>query len=449
MPAQPAAKIADAGPPNIVASVGFVLYCAYVLSGFANDWAIRLLGNKAYISTVTVLLLPVAWLLSGNALRGLRQPIGRWWAAFLVWLLLATPFSVWKGGSALMLWNYVPRSYLTFFYICAFATSLRRCRRLMYVNVAGAVILGLTCMKFGEVGDGSNYGRFRIPGSLFFSNANDLALALLLGLTCFLFLISQHGKGKRLLGVIGILLSILYTLKTGSRGCLLAGIALSGLLFYFSSRKVLAVIIGLPIIALTLLMLPSATLHRLLLFGTETDAVAAQGDSDVAAIGSQLERRELFKTSLIYTLKHPLLGVGPDQFAVAMAGDSAKNGVRTPWLGTHNSYTQVSSECGIPALICYCAALFLSFRTNLRLFRHSRNNPALKDVTSLSFCLLMGILVYSVSTFFFHIAYGGALPALAGFTVALQMSAEPLLARSSADGRMNGRSQAEFVRRAW
>jgi O-antigen ligase len=79
----------------------------------------------------------------------------------------------------------------------------------------------------------------------------------------------------------------------------------------------------------------------------------------VAAIGSQVQRQELFKKSLYITITHPLLVVGPDQFAVAVAGDSAKQGVHSPSLGTHNSYTQVSSECGIPAFICWCAVLVL------------------------------------------------------------------------------------------
>jgi hypothetical protein len=416
------------GAPNMVASVGFFLLCAYFLSGFANDLAMRLLGNKAYISTIAVLLLPVAWLLSGNILRGLQRPAGRWWAAFLIWMLLATPFSVWKGGSAMLLWNYVPRSYVTFFYICAFVTSLRRCRYLMYVNAAGSAVLLLTCLMFGSAGTGSD-GRFLIPQSLFYSNPNDLALALLLGVTSFWFLLSRPGMGIRILGGFGILLSLFYALKTGSRGCLLAAVAMSGLFFFLSRNKAKTVIFALPIFGLALLMLPSATLHRLLLFGTETESVQAQGDSDVAAISSQLERRELFKTSVMYTLMHPLLGVGPDQFAVAVAGDGAKSGVRAPWLGTHNSYTQVSSECGIPALICYCAVLFISFRTNLRLFRQSRDNPALKDVAAMSFSLMAAIVIYSISTFFFHIAYSGGLPVLGGFSLALRLSAEPLLAR--------------------
>jgi O-antigen ligase len=422
----------DAGSPSIVASVGFFLYCAYVLSGFANDWAMRLMGNKAYISTIALVLLPVAWLLSGNALRGLQRPMGRWWAAFLVWLLLAVPFSVWKGGSAALLWNYVPRNYLTFFYICAFATSLRRCRILMYVSAAGAVVLLLTCMKFGVAGSAEG-GRFAIPESLFYGNANDLALALLLGVTSFLFLVYQTGMKKRILGLAGILLSVMYALKTGSRGCMLAAIAMFLLIFLSNRNKIATATFALPAIGLSLLLLPSATVHRLLLFGFDSSELQAQSESDVAAIGSQVQRQELFKKSLYYTATHPLLGVGPDQFAVAVAGDSAKQGVHSAWLGTHNTYTQVSSECGIPAFICYCAVLVISFRSNLRLYRQTRDNPGLKDVANLSFCLLAAILVYAVSTFFFHIAYSGSLPALAGFTLALQLAAEPLLASRAAD----------------
>jgi len=415
----------DAGSPSIVASVGFFLYCTYVLSGFANDWAMRLLGNKAYISTIVVVLLPVAWLLSGNALRGLQRPVGRWWAAFLLFLLISAPFSVWKGGSAALLWNYIPRNYLAFFYICAFATSLRRCRVLMYVNVAGAVVLLLTCMKFGAAGSAEG-GRFAIPESLFYANANELALALLLGVTSFLFLVYQTGMKKRILGLAGILFSVMYALKTASRGCMLAAIAMFLLIFLSSRNKLATAIFALPAIGLSLLLLPSATVHRLLLFGFDSSELQAQSESDVAAIGSQIERQELFKKSLYYTATHPLLGVGPNQFAVAVAGDSAKQGVHSAWLGTHNTYTQVSSECGIPAFICYCAVLVLSFRSNWRLYRQSRDNPGLKDVANLSFCLLVGVLVYAVSTFFFHIAYSGGLPQLAGFTLALQLVAEPL-----------------------
>jgi O-antigen ligase len=280
-------------------------------------------------------------------------------------------------------------------------------------------------LKFGGQGSAIEEGRFAIQGSLFYSNANELSLALLLGVTSFLFLVYQRSVAARIIGGLGILFCTLYALKTGSRGGLLGAIALFALVFLFSRNKLTTAIFGVPIICLALLFLPSTTLHRLLLFGTEGGEARSQ--SDIAAIDSRLERQELFKKSLAVTITHPLLGVGPNEFAVAAAGDAAKQGQRSPWLGTHNSYTQVSSECGIPAFICYCAVLSLCFRTNWRLYRQSRDNPLLKDVANLSFCLLAGTLVYAISTFFFHIAYSGGLPTLAGFTLALQFSAEPLL----------------------
>jgi O-antigen ligase len=287
-------------------------------------------------------------------------------------------------------------------------------------------------VKFGTAGSAED-GRFDIPGSLFYSNANELGLALLLGVASFLFLIFQTGMPTRILGAGGILLCVLYALKTGSRGCMLAAVALFLLIFLSSRNKLTTAMFALPVIALSLLFLPSATVHRLLLFGINSSELQAQSESDASAIGSQVQRQELFKKSLYYTVTHPLLGVGPGQFAVAVDGDAAKQGVHSAWLGTHNSYTQVSSECGIPALICYCAVLVLSFRTNWRLYQQSRDNPVLKDVASLSFCLLAGILVYAVSTFFFHIAYSGVLPSLAGFSLALRLAAEPFFAPRPAD----------------
>jgi O-antigen ligase len=118
-----------------------------------------------------------------------------------------------------------------------------------------------------------------------------------------------------------------------------------------------------------------------------------------------------------------LFGVGPDQFAAAVNQDAAGAGRQVPWLGTHNTYTQVSSECGIPALIFYLAVIGLCLRSNLRLYRLTRDVPAYGEVAALSRCLLAGTLVFAVSAFFFHMAYSPYLPSLAGFTVALHLAA--------------------------
>jgi O-antigen ligase len=410
------------------------LYSLYVLSGFANDWSLHIFGLKAYLSTVTLLLLPLAWIFSGNALRGLRSGVGLCWAAFLLWMLLATPLSVWKGGSAAMLANYVPRAYLGFFYTCAFVTSIRRCRHWMYVQIASAAALLLSCFAFGGMGDDLGASRFLIPQSLFYANSNDLALALLLGTSSFLFLFYQPFRSRRLAGLAGILLCTFYALRTASRGCVIAALAMLSLLFLLSRDKLKVAAIGLAVLGLALAATltggQSSTLHRFSLLTSDPaipdEAAELVASMDVASVASQLQREELFKTSLRYTLRHPLLGVGPDQFAAAVDQDAAHDGQQTPWLGTHNTYTQVSSECGIPALILFVAVIGLCLRSNFRLYRRTRDVPAYQELAGLSLCLLAGIFVFAISAFFFHMAYSAYLPTLAGFTVALQLAVPPL-----------------------
>ena len=411
------------------ATIGFVFYCLYLLSGFANDWSLRLFGVKAYLSVVTLVLLPTLWLLSGHAGRGLRTRIGLWWVAFLAWIILASPFSVWKGGSAALLINYVPRAYLCFFYACSFVTSLRRCRQLMYVNIVGAALLIATCMAFGGADDSAGEVRFRIPQSLFYANANDLALALLLGIAGFLFLFYRPGIGSRLAGGAGILLCSLYVFKTGSRGGLIAAAGMLVVVLVLSRSKWKVAAVALPILAVVLAASPSEALHRLALLVNDPSSVSPNhSDSDWSSVDSQLQRQELFKKSLYYTAAHPILGVGPDQFAVAVDQEAERTGRHVTWLGTHNAYTQVSSECGIPALVFYVAVIGLCLRTNFRLHRQTRDNPSLRDAAGLSLCLLAGTLVYAVSALFFHIAYSAHLPMLAGATAALQMAVRPSMA---------------------
>jgi hypothetical protein len=408
---------------NLFAGVGFVLYAVYILSGFANDWSLRLFGTKAYLSTVTLILLPLAWVFSGHALRGLRTNIGLCWAAFLFWMILATPLSVWRGGSAALLANYVPRVYLDFFYTCAFVTSLRRCRQWMYVQIATAVALMLSCILLG-----SSAGRFRIPGSLFYANSNDLALALLLGITFLLFLFHRASRAGWLAGMAGILLCTFYAVRTGSRGCIIAASAMLILIFALTRSKLRVAALGLTALGMALVASmggeASSTLHRLSLLAAE--ASPAETESDASSVASQQQREEVLKTSLRYTFSHPLLGVGPDQFAAAVSHDAAGLGQQVPWLGTHNTYTQVSSECGIPALIFYIAVIAGCLRSNLRLYLRTRDLPANRELAGLSRCLLAGTLVFAVSALFFHMAYSPYLPSLAGFTVALQLAATSL-----------------------
>jgi O-antigen ligase len=414
--------------------VGFLVLCIYLVSGYANEFAIRALGAKAYISTVALPVLPILLLISGNLFRGLRDTIGRLWLGLIAWMCLSTPFSLWKGGSAELLRDYVTHSWIFFFLITGFAVTLKHCRWMMGVLIAANFLLLVDCAVASHISD----GRLHIPDSAFFANANDLSLQLVLAITQFFYLLFQPGVWGRVLAVVGISTALVYSLQTGSRGVAIAILVLAAVIFAVGSQKLLWAAVVLVAGMAAIVIVPSGMLHRIsLLTGDEP----VLDNSDLAAEGSRMQRLELLRQSVEFTIENPLLGVGPGQFAVAVNGEAEKEGKRAPWLGTHNSYTEVSSECGLPGFFIYTGVVILCLWSNLRMFRRSARQPQLRQLNALAFSAFCGCVVYAVATFFFHIAYSSYLPQLAGMTVALRLSVDPSFWRSRRVVMLAGTSQ--------
>ncbi|MGD0296894.1 MAG: O-antigen ligase family protein [Bryobacteraceae bacterium] len=408
---------------TLVQRAGFVLMCIFAVSGYANEFALRYFHVKAYISTVSWVVLPVLLVLSGNLLRGLRDKTGRLWLFFLLWIALAVPFSIWKGGSTAVLLNYASRGWIQLYYYSAFLIAFRHCRRFLFFLIASNVLLLLDCFLFGT----TTYGRFDIPDSIFFANANDLALQLLIAATQFMYLLYQHQVWRRVVGAVGILIALMYMLKTGSRGALLAALVLATVCILFGRNRIRLAIAGVPIALALALLVPSSFFHRFTLIAFQPEATTALDSSDASAVASQIQRMALLRLSVTYAVTHPLFGVGPGQFAVAASGDAAKQGRVPNWLGTHNSYTEIASECGLPAFFLYASVIVVTLRSNFRIFRRTAHLAEYRDLSALAFCFLNATLVYAICTFFFHIAYSSFLPALAGMSVALRLTTSPRL----------------------
>ena len=416
-PAAPAARLIltpDPADANVAQSFGFLILCIYLLAAYANEFAVRALGIKPYITTVTLAMLPVALIASGNLFRCLRDTIGRLWLAFLVCMCLAVPFSLWRGGSVLLLRDYVARNWMMFLLIAGFAISLKHLRWLMGVTIAASMLLLVDCFVAARLTN----GRLEIGESIFFSNANDLCLQLALAITQFLYLFFQPQLWQRVLALLGIAGAFLYSLQTGSRGGTLALMALMVVIFIFGKHKVVMVAVVCVAGMVAIVVVPAAAFHRISLLVNDDTPLT---QSDLSATASRTQRLELLRQSLVFTVTHPVFGVGPGQFPVAVNGEDEKQGKRAPWLGTHNSYTEVSSECGIPAFLFYTSVVILCILSNLRTYQRSKNDPRLLQVSALAFSLMCGSVVFAVATFFYHIAYSGYLPALGGMTVALRL----------------------------
>ena len=121
-----------------------------------------------------------------------------------------------------------------------------------------------------------------------------------------------------------------------------------------SRNRVRALAVIVILAAIGLLVAPTAVLHRLTLLDRRGRS-RHKRIRPVRDCNPRCPALNLLKRSVSETISHPLFGVGPGQFPVRSWKRRKRKTTWFQWLGTHNSYTQVSSECGIPAFICYLA----------------------------------------------------------------------------------------------
>ena len=276
-------------------------------------------------------------------------------------------------------------------------------------------------------------GRLMLPIGQY-SNPNDLAIGLLMGILFWWFMVANpaHSILVRVLG-LGVLGAALPALvKTGSRAAMIVVVlALPMLLFQRSlANRLKLVVVGAVLVAVAVMALPGYLRERYLTFLappdaeergrplTETEQAIFEG-----AVGSTQNRMELLRDSIRFTLQHPLLGVGLGMFAVAESDDAAVRGQRGLWKGTHNTYTQVSSEAGIPALVMLLAILVSAFRLLTRMQKaNAQSHHPYKQHAAPAAMLRAFLLATSVGLLFMHVAYSPMIPTFIGVVFGLAAS---------------------------
>jgi O-antigen ligase len=157
--------------------------------------------------------------------------------------------------------------------------------------------------------------------------------------------------------------------------------------------------------------------------------LTASGELQATALASKEQRLMLLEHSLLLTFTHPLFGVGPGQFQVASSQEPEQQGIA--WRETHNAFTQVSSETGLPGFLLYVAALWYCFGITGALARASRA-PGLEDLGAMAYCMRLSLVCFTVTSMFSSVAYAFYFPTLAGLTVALDaVGQREILARAA------------------
>ena len=359
-------------------------------------------------------LLLVGLFMTGETGVLTRARSTRWLIAFTVWVAICVPFSFWPGGSFATLVK-TAQSLLLVAFVLAFVQSFRDVMRIL--AAVGLASSAIAVMSFVSSADINN--RQGLGGSASLADPNFYALYLLVGLA-FLGLTASYSRGfVRFCWFALMPLNLVGILRSGSRAglvTLLVGLVLF-LAFGSARQRTVLLSAGLAGVLLAGAFLPSNIKARFiywfapsaadtyLLPGSDT---SASGDYEAerglaSAQASTEARMYLLQRSLILTAKHPILGVGPDQFQSAEAEDAGLQNVKGAWHYTHNTYTQVSSECGIPGLILFGGALIWAYSG---LSRVRRRGPS-KMIRQTAVFIQVAFMMLMVGAFFLSLGYGG------------------------------------------
>ena len=407
---------ADKSPIQVI---GLNLLAIYLFAIFSvlTEVSTEVFGFKPYVTLVVGPLAIILSILSGHALRMLKTTIGVFTICFLIWLLVAAPFTAWKTGTFDALTDVFLRSYSITFMAAALVVTLKDCLRIMYVVAGGGVCLYFVSRVYGI--DGPD-GRFIISfGALM--NPNDLATHLLVVLP-FCLVVAATTKHSFTLRPLSILLAfgmLLLTLRTASRAALISLVVMS-LIMLLKARgrqRMMAVSGVFILVVVSVAVLPGKVWVRFATTYSDTDEDLAYG------VSSRESRKAMLQRSIEVTLTHPVLGVGPGAFIAYDADEAKKAERRAKWAGTHNSYTQVSSEAGIPALIFFAGALISAIASCNRIYNKAARRADLKDLAACSLFLLVALWGLSVNLFFSHIAYRHYVPVLLGLSIGLSLVA--------------------------
>jgi O-antigen ligase len=417
--------------PTPVGKVAFYSFWLFNLAFYSRvfDWKFNYLHFPLITGMVALLCAGI----DGRLLTTFRSKIGT--CALILTLIYAVnvPLSTWRGDSLSVFVNGWLKSMLAFVIAGAVIVNFQQCRKALNSIGWGAGIASLLVNALGNSDGRLAFGQ----GTL--GNSNVIAFILLLGLP-FLGLMAadRHAsKFKRLAVVLLTASAVVALLRTGSRTGLI-GLGTLMLVWFLRSsilgKVAMFVFITLFSVA-AVVALPHHLKQRYLTLFLGTNAVAnaeTQEDSDNAASAmlSSEERRAVLIQSLHLTFQHPLLGVGIGQFPAYTAKVAEAKGEPARWLGTHNTYTQISSEAGIPALICFLGMMVFSFNGVRKTYRRAVRSPteAGQQIANICFAMMTAFAAYAVCAFFEYVAYEATLPVLAGFSIALVGISESTLA---------------------
>ena len=339
--------------------------------------------------------------------------------ALTVWFILGIPFAYWRSNSVDMFRNEWIKTVLIFFLLTQTVTTLKRVRHLLWIIfMSGFVATGLSLLLGGGLMQNDDARFYGLTRGFFSGNYLGIAAAVTLPYMAAM-LVHTRSVFKQLLLVASFGTMVYLAVLTASRGNILS-IILSLLLVWFMvlRNNLKAQVIGVCFalfLVVSVAFAPRAFWDRIgTLWQPESYATTTAGDS---ANQSESQRKGLLIRSLYVTATHPILGLGLGNFPI-YSGTTTHNAQE--WKGTHNAFTQISSEGGLPALGMFLALLFSVIGAMRRIGRATAGKPELDEYRALASATTVSILSFMLGGFFAHLAYEYYVYYLAGISLGLR-----------------------------
>lgn len=271
----------------------------------------------------------------------------------------------------------------------------KRLKAMLLLVLSATVLLSIAALNDYRTG-ALVLGGKRIEGAIgnLFDNPNDLALHLVtfLPIVVGLALGSRFLFGKLFyflvaLGIIGA------TVVTFSRGGFLGLVAVAFALAWKLGKRnrFLVGTIAIVLVLGFLILAPGAYRERI---------TNISDDSADARTGE-------LKRSVFLAIRHPLVGVGMDNFVVYSNTEHA----------THNAYTQVAAELGFPATIVYVLFLVAAIKRVRRYADPLKFDKKGRSLGYLAIGLEVSLIGYVIVSFFASVAYLWYIYYLVGYVI--------------------------------
>jgi len=282
--------------------------------------------------------------------------------------------------------------------------TTKRLRGQVWVALAAAFCLSFVAVNDYRLGNLTVEG-YRVGGvgGGMFGNPNDLALFLVTvaPVSAAMFFGSRSVLGKAVYALTTLLLTAAVVVTFSRGGFLGLACAYTVMAWKLGRKNRVGVVLAvLACAALLVAVAPGNYLLRLLSIVS----------SDLDAVGSTGMRRQILLRSIWTAIVNPINGVGMGNFPLVSFRD----------LQSHNSYTQVAAEMGIPALVVYVLFVWTPFKGLRRIERETFEGRKRSRFFHLSVGVQSAMVGYMVSSFFGSVAYLWYVYYVVGYAVCLR-----------------------------